>query len=268
MSDFSDRPFVAGNLTGVRSFRIDSLGRLTGVHFREVWRPGENTATCRMDQTGASAGRHIHITFAAFMRTQALLSGSPIPPAAVLPAGVRAEPKEKEQHRAGVSGCSCGYYAYFDGSDDHADTVTVTGLIEAHGLCTVGSRGFRAEKASIVGLIQAKARPPLRDTAASAACAFVWVAGLLLLLFDGVPWWSTIFPILTGGFGLTWFGGRALDEYKDRRASVLNLDRVRANYPDVPVYPSLAAALRQHPLTIPPTPTADTDDDFWTRGAS
>ena len=40
MSDFSDRPFVAGVITGLRAFRIDLLGRLTGVVHRDVWTPG------------------------------------------------------------------------------------------------------------------------------------------------------------------------------------------------------------------------------------
>ena len=46
--------------------------------------------------------------------------------------------------------------------------------------------------------------------------------------------------------------------------------RVLANYPDVPVYPSIEAALREHPLTVPPddpVPTPETDPDFWTRSA-
>jgi hypothetical protein len=37
---------VAGSVTGLRAFRIDTLGRLTGVTHRDVWVPGENQAKC------------------------------------------------------------------------------------------------------------------------------------------------------------------------------------------------------------------------------
>ena len=46
----------------------------------------------------------------------------------------------------------CGFYAYYD--DDHYQfgDRNAIGVIEAYGRLTVGSRGFRAEKAKIVGL--------------------------------------------------------------------------------------------------------------------
>jgi len=47
--EFSGLDFAAGVLTGARSFRIDKLGRLTGVNVPQVWTPGENTASCRKD---------------------------------------------------------------------------------------------------------------------------------------------------------------------------------------------------------------------------
>src|SRR5699024_4268200 len=50
-------------------------------------------------------------------------------------------------------------------------------------------------------------------------------------------------------------------------AEPARLDLVRRNYPDVPVYPSLRAALRAHPLTVPERPSPQTCDDFWTRAA-
>jgi hypothetical protein len=43
---------------------------------------------------------------------------------------------------------------------------------------------------------------------------------------------------------------------------------VRRNYPDVPVYASLDAAMRDFPLSTQPEPTPETADDFWTRSAS
>jgi len=36
-------------MTGARSFRVDKLGRLTGIHFPQIWKPGENVAECRAE---------------------------------------------------------------------------------------------------------------------------------------------------------------------------------------------------------------------------
>lgn len=48
---FSQKPlpveFAVGSIYGVRSFGLDKLGRLTGVHFKQIWLPGENVAECR-----------------------------------------------------------------------------------------------------------------------------------------------------------------------------------------------------------------------------
>jgi hypothetical protein len=41
-----DFELALGHVTGVRGFKVDDLGRLTGVTIREVFRPGPNTATC------------------------------------------------------------------------------------------------------------------------------------------------------------------------------------------------------------------------------
>lgn len=46
MSDFADRPFAAGALTGLRAFQVDGLGRLAGPHRGGIFKPGENVATC------------------------------------------------------------------------------------------------------------------------------------------------------------------------------------------------------------------------------
>lgn len=45
-NDFSQRPFVAGSLIGIRSWKIDSHARLTGVSYEDVWIPGVNSAVC------------------------------------------------------------------------------------------------------------------------------------------------------------------------------------------------------------------------------
>lgn len=59
-------------------------------------------------------------------------------------------------HRAGQLNCACGFYAYWDGENSRHvgfNDYQVEGVIEAWGLITVGTRGFRAEYAKIVALV-------------------------------------------------------------------------------------------------------------------
>jgi hypothetical protein len=61
---------------------------------------------------------------------------------------------ETAHHRAGIKGCSCGFYAYFDEDHNpHHSKSNVLCVIEGYGLLTVGTRGFRAEKARLLALV-------------------------------------------------------------------------------------------------------------------
>lgn len=117
MKEFGDRPFVARTITGIRSFRVNAGLLGSPVQLGATWRPGENLAECL----------------------------SPFAPGM---------PSRKPEHRAGGLTCNCGFYAYFDRHHNpyHSHN-TILGLIEGYGLVTVGSRGFRCEKARIVALV-------------------------------------------------------------------------------------------------------------------
>jgi hypothetical protein len=153
MSEFSDRPFVAGSLTGIRSFKIDNLGRLTGVSLTKVWTPGDNTAKCyREDYSrgglffGPSYGYSTVMTpyidpMTGYMSVRAT------PPVSLV---------KKPPHQVASLKCECGFWAYFDndGNPHHrAGPMSIYGVVEGFGVITVGSRGFRAEKARIKALI-------------------------------------------------------------------------------------------------------------------
>lgn len=191
MSEFNDRPFTLGSLTGIRSFRVDHYGRLKASQFEVVWTPGEMVGRCLKGQ-GSS------LSTITFYLTSDLTRPSAAPP----------PPPPPKEHRAGVKDCTCGFYAYFDnGPNSYHHGANVLGLIEGYGVTTVGTRGFRSEKARIQALI-----------------------------------------------------------IKPKKASPLTA-RVRANYPDVPVFESKSAAIEAFPLTAPVGPTPDTDPEFWTREA-
>lgn len=116
MSDFADRPFVAGTLTGIRAFKPQDGWLRAPVNRTSVWRPGENVAEC------------VPQPFSAFNRD--------------------------DPHQVAGMGCRCGFYAYFHaGYNPHQRPGDVLGLIQGYGVVTVGTRGFRCEKARIVALI-------------------------------------------------------------------------------------------------------------------
>lgn len=229
MTEFSDRPFVAGTLRGHRSFAVDKLGRLTGVSHQVVWTPGLNEAVCRYSQnsvtlslyndywTRVMLGGPISTTVSPggiISSTVALDPGFSETEAARTKAKQEAEDRRKDPSHIATLGCECGFYAYFDeGSNPyHTKGETLRGLVEAQGRLTVGNRGFRAEKAAIVALIEP--------------------------------------------------GKRAMSGKAGQRIAL-----VKRNYPEIPFFASRDEALAAFPLIAPPIPAPSDDPDFWTRSA-
>lgn len=121
---FASLGFAVGLVRGVRSFGVDELGRLTGIHYRQVWVPGENQAQCRTEP---------ELTYSTWER--------------------QSRPRPVEDFAKHLPDCVCGFYGYYDGSNDyHSDGRTITGVVEGYGSTVIGTRGFRCEKARIVAL--------------------------------------------------------------------------------------------------------------------
>lgn len=169
MSEFSDRPFVAGSLTGLRAFHVDRLGRLRGPVYDQVFKPGTNEAECRelADTYYTSMFRSLNQT----MWSLGPPVSQPSKPKRFLGGGITGadpvfdEPRlatetvtsvedpPKVEHVVGGLKCKCGFYAYFDGGNDYKEPNRVSALIEGFGLCTVGDRGFRASKARLLAIV-------------------------------------------------------------------------------------------------------------------
>ena len=287
MSEFSDRPLVAGSLIGTRSFRVDKLGRLTGVTHREVWKPGVNTAECRkgMGLTWNMGGLVIPGTIHHYLTGGQLHVSGGFP-------DVKAEPEPTEAetaHQVASLGCACGFYAYTDNeANPHHEDGNVLAVVEASGVATVGTRGFRAEKAEIVAFV-APGRPKVRnvwDRYSEWSNDHFALSGVIVVLSVLGAVFGTTFFMTAGlwALGIAAFAlgttgaiatiganlhGQQLD-FQDIRQKRDHLSaeafaRVQRNYPDVPVFRSLSAALDRFPLSAQPEPTPD-DEDFWTRG--
>jgi hypothetical protein len=235
LHDFGGPMLVAGTVTGVRKFDVTPDGKLTSLFgfLGQAWNPGDNTATCSLN---------------------------PFP------------------HTVASRNCTCGFYAYFakQRSHYHGD---VEGIIEAHGRVTMGSKGFRASHARIVALI----RPDLQRAPRSLVEWLVRRQGVsgnfgaslfALAVVSSIA--ATVFSITLGvavdprfGFLAAWIPVGAYLMWAENRAFDIHLDRkyplasgrartltdadwrlVQRNYPDVPVYGSLAEAVKHHPLSV------------------
>lgn len=138
-SQFDGIGFAPGVVRGARAFDIDELGRLVGVTHRQVWIPGENIAECRKGKDADGLwGGYLNLTFT--YRSSVI---------AVKPIMEEVEPEEPPHTMAD---CACGFYGYYDGSNDYRQKGRVNGIVEGYGEALIGTRGFRVAKARIVAL--------------------------------------------------------------------------------------------------------------------
>lgn len=130
--DGKEADFVAGVVTGTRSFGVDKLGRLLGVTYPSIWVPGENEAKClRLERDGMIDSYSYIVSGGTAGRTRV---------------------RESDLPAHSLTGCAHGFYGYYEGSNDFYEPGRVMGVVEAYGETIVGTRGFRASKARIVAL--------------------------------------------------------------------------------------------------------------------
>lgn len=291
------RPLVADTITGVRSFNVDRLGRLTGVTQKSVWRPGLNEAKCPanlgpIQRAALKAERDMRQRNGFAIHT---MWGSD-----------KYRYVDTPEHTPGSAGCQCGFWAYFDGSNDYEDSSRVTAIVEGQGVVTVGTKGFRAEKAEIVALVDPtkKTKRELTRwhrtydkfadwtdrTMPLAAFAIGFVVMSAIPTFVGAAdavsdrsWWAVpLFVLFAAIAAIGVFTVRAIGHGLNRQYPSLHQDfpclatekksevpweAIRRNYPDVPVYGSLKDALAAHPLSQPVAEpiSPETVPDFWER---
>lgn len=292
MSDFDGRQLAIGVARGVRSFDVDEFGRLKGVQFADVWRPGENIARCGLTvvedgweldaEFSHGYGRPVYVNKKTGERT-------PVPPM---------RPAKPESHS--LTDCRHGFYAYFDGSNDYRSDARISAVVEGYGEVLIGSRGFRAGKARIVALCipgaapEAKPKPEKlrwRDRAWFAitvkSCAagggIGWATNGVLNAVNGIPLWVAI-PWT--GIGVACAVGAWLIPVKfrpkDRDRIEVRLTglyasappltdavvaKIRRNYPDLPVFGDFKEMVAAFPPDKGLEPSPETDPRFWEANA-
>lgn len=282
-ADFGLYEFAVGSTVGIREFRMDSLGRLTGLTHQVVWRPGENLATCRRrKQTDACMGAHDHSYRMTMHTSSSSWSGMP----------TRTEYADDCTEPNPCKGldpaCACGFYAFYGSESTYHDTrpATVTGIVECYGKTVVGTKGFRAEKGQLVALCipSVGITETIKNTRISTAAkgfGLYFAPPLVTLPAMALP--GAVDRVAFVLFGLTTCvststflirrGNRKMAERAKRSSDTLGTEtrselyaRVRENYPDVPTYGSVADMLAAHPTDqYAASLTPQSDPDFWDR---
>lgn len=159
ITEFSGLDLSIDVVRGMRSFEVDRLGRLTGVTYKDVWRPGENVATCHRKPyedpylSGVFGQIYRDMMGTYFQAPQPsrgwLTRRMPDPP---MPVQFEQEPAPRPEPPHTMADCKCGFYGYYDGSDDYGGDSRISAVIEGYGETVIGTRGFRCSKARIVAL--------------------------------------------------------------------------------------------------------------------
>lgn len=163
-------PFVMGSVIGARSFRVTDKGELTGVVFPRVWEEGVNLADCRaLIGWNVPGVGLVHRVWRRFIDApgEPIRMGSSVYRPRVH-AGwywvaedgreglVMEKPPEAyldwDSPAHDFEGCTCGWYGYYQGSLNYANSDGISGIVEGFGLVRRGTRGFRAQKARIKAL--------------------------------------------------------------------------------------------------------------------
>ncbi len=155
-------PLVMGGARGRRAFYLDGDGWMRGVTYRYPWVDGENVAECMVTKKVNVMAKNMPSTlwgvYAPYDVGGVRFHDDPtVPPE--LGHGY-------EWDRCGglAPECACGFYAYHDGHTQYAMSgpgCRVQAVIEAYGRVVLGTLGYRAEKARILGVV----KPPESEAA-------------------------------------------------------------------------------------------------------
>ncbi len=188
------------------------------------------------------------------------------------------------KHQVASKDCACGYYAYFNGKNTYNEGINsgnVTALIEGYGTVTLGSEGFRAEKAKLVALVEPRfsaldGTPGWFPLVVIAFTAAMWTMfGLTVEEDVNAPSLIGFIFGLLGAVAIPvsiffWLDDMPTPLAKEARAERVNQwALIKRNYPDVPVFRSTRAARSAFPTTPPPPEPVEIpgpdSPDFWTR---
>jgi hypothetical protein len=144
----------------------------------------------------------------------------------------------------GTARCRCGFYAYHVKRDGGDFSGAVDGIVEGYGVVTVGSKGFRCQKARILALV------PRRGPVGWFLVGFaLLLLGLLITpkgVFDYIVAGADVLVgMLSIGLGI-WIAA------KEPWLTPWEVRRLKRRYPDARFFWSMKAARAAFPLSGPP----------------
>lgn len=161
MEGFNGPELVLGSIYGVRHFSWRGGHGLSGVSHQFPWEAEENEAVCF-----ATSGRkpkswkrakwciETHGEDHNEEKMKAVSAWLGVAPLELEMACLEVDEWE-DTHTPGDPACGCGFWAYYgEGLDSpYAGQNRIAGVIEGYGRTTLGTKGFRCEKAKIVALM-------------------------------------------------------------------------------------------------------------------
>lgn len=273
--EFAGYGFAAGDVRGTRSWRVDTLGRLTGVVHQKVWRPGENVAEC--------------------LRMGAKTNAAPVQVA------VEVEAQEDTATRCSCGSPSCNRYTKNKSGNGHRPQKVQAKAAARTGtrVVTAGSGlrvGWSAGSFSL-GLVQPTEPNPCDGMDPDCACGFyAYQEGsndyykpdsdegrygtMTMWVSNGTVTTGNAAGVVGGvvrGYGRTVLGTRG---FRSEKAEILALYvekrdpkrvamklRLEHLY-KVPTFLDYEDMLKAFPPTPPESMGDPGQDDFWTRSAS
>lgn len=276
VDDFASKhEFVMGEVYGLRSWNVDELGRLRGVHYRHPVRPGENIARCgdhmdsypidkKHDMTNCSCGFYAYFADEEHPRAYGSVFGviRAYGRTTIGTSGFRAEKMNV------VALAVTANKTYLDRNP----LEKFLGLLYPRRNVMLGSDLF----------------PTLLYIAAAICGIFPMIIGWLDYFWPdgngGEPTfgWTIALTVLVGYalFGLFNADAHFLRPSKKqlrKRTEAFNsanekIERFKKLYPGVPIYSSRKEMLKNHPISSiedfvsgSVVPDPDTDPDFWER---
>lgn len=295
-NQFSERAFVAGSMTGIRTFAIDKFGRLCATQYNDaIWVPGENEAVCQMviqwEKDEAQRARYekerkreqAKLVEQAAVDYQQSASGfvQSYPPSAL----------SSSRQTEIIRGCGCqlcdNYFTAVDQGKVSPAVLTLTASEDRHlyenrnqqTVRLVGNVSMGYNTASIgtftASLATEGYTPPKDHEVAMQACTCGFYAYLDNLANEYHHNDEHFMYGVVEGYGVCTVGNRGFRASKAKIKALIapgkrsvKLNLVLENYYDIPMFSTEADALAEFPLSLPMgLPSPKTDDDFWTRKA-
>jgi hypothetical protein len=278
---FTDYALQLTPARGVRGWHVDDYGRLIGMVYREVWKPGENAAVCHGYDRVRNCKMHGVDSPPGHTYSDYIAAHCSCPMTMLKSGDWSNNPKIRPGHKIHECFSGHGFYAYHDGVMDYVAPQRgrphVTGVIEGYGDAVIGSRGFRCEKARVVALCTRPRGVPLRTLWKSVPFRF-FVALLALFVVDlaaaiatstWVVFWSSFYAPLIVATMVSCVCGlhRTIRSALPARSRV-DPARLRTLYPDARVFTSERRMLREFPpdrQLKPGQSDPSQDPEFWSR---